>query len=302
MLRLIYAFLVPCVVRANALRGQQTLGVHEEPVVPANPALIAQNATLSKLEARLDDVTDNVQEEQLKLDTLSHNLATIEGVTGQSRINLANSMGILAKISDAAAVNKDKAEKLDKDSQEISEKVKKETDEFEGLAKRLTGLEESSKLLNSDAAAVGKKVSALEKLVSEAMPGGDVSERLATLQKKIESFDAELKKGIDKQAKKDLETLINNVRDRVGSLEGKMEKGEWMPTPLENLANEKKNPSVLEKEEGEAAALEKKDSEGDDAKKKRGVKENTPNHEEKKEYADAHVNAFSCALLDSERR
>lgn len=230
------------------LRGHHTLEVHDPPV-KTNPILIAQNETLAKLEVRLTNITESVQKAQLKLDTLSHNLAEVEGVAGQSRINLADSINVLKEVKEAAKVNKDKSEALDKSSVEISARVKNETDSFQKLATRLTGLEESSKILNSDASEVGKKVSKLEKSVLETMPGGDVSERLDALNKKITLFVENLKKGITEEVKKDLEDGVTRVRNEVESVGQKMEKGKWLPTPLDDYAKKESPPSVLNEAE-----------------------------------------------------
>lgn len=196
--------------------------------------ITAQNATLVQLETKLTNITELIQEAQSKLDALSVNVSEVEGITGQSKINLASSLGILGEVEATAGQNKEKSEKLQNSTALIRKQVANETEAFKVMETRLATLEQSTKVLSTDAKAVGEKVSKLEKSVIEAMPGGDISDRLTKLTEKIELFDTELKKGIDKQAKEDLEKLVNQVRDQVKSLGGKMKKGEWMPTPLED--------------------------------------------------------------------
>eukprot|EP00397_Hematodinium_sp_SG-2012_P065849 GEMP01096904.1.p1 GENE.GEMP01096904.1~~GEMP01096904.1.p1 ORF type:complete len:229 (+),score=58.55 GEMP01096904.1:90-776(+) len=200
------------------------------PTVP--PALIAQNVTLGQLETRLGNMTTSVQQAQLALDTLAFKLANVEGVTGQSRINVVNAMNTLKQVSAAASVNRNMSIALRNQSTVISTRVSNASATLTNLSTRLTAMEQNSKLLGSDAVAVAEKVTSLDKLIKEAMPGGDISDRLSAIQKKLTSFEGILKKGIDAEVKKDIETLMNKVRKEVTDLGDKMEQGEWMPTPL----------------------------------------------------------------------
>lgn len=215
--------------------------------------ITAQNATLVQLEAKLTNITSLVEEAQVKLDTLAVNVSEVEGMTGQSKINLASSLGILADVESTAGKNKEKSEKLQNSTSLIRKQVANETEAFKVMETRLATLEQSTKVLSTDAKAVGEKVSKLEKSVQEAMPGGDISDRLTKLTEKITLFDTELNKGIDAQAKEDLEKLVNKVRDQVKSLGGKMQQGEWMPTPLEEYQKppEDKPTSTLNEDDDE---------------------------------------------------
>lgn len=248
-IQLACALLAPSSAADYLLRGHNALRVYDPPV-KTNPILIAQNDTLAELEARLTNITESVQKAQLKLDTLSTNLAEVEGVTNTSRINLADSIDGLKEVKEAAKVNKDKSEALEKTSVEISARVKNDTDSLQKLATRLTGMEESSKILNSDAAEVGKKVSKLEKAVLETMPGGsvtEVSKRLDALNKKLTLFVENLKKGITEEVKKDLEEGVTGIRKEVEKVGKKIENGMWEPPKLDDYAKKKSFPSVFNK-------------------------------------------------------
>lgn len=224
-------------------------------------ALAAQNKTLVLLEERLTNITDLVQAAQLRLDGLATNVSVVEGITGQSKINLASSLGILAEVESTASQNRNKSEALTNTTAALRKQVANETKAFNVMEMRLATLEQSTKVLGTDAKAVGEKVSALEKSVVEAMPGGDISDRLTKLTAKIEDFDKELKKGIDEQAKKDLEALVNKVRDQVKGLGNKMEQGEWMPTPLEDYQKPPEDKPTAILNEGEDGENKKKEAE-----------------------------------------
>jgi len=215
--------------------------------------ITAQNATLVQLEVKLTNITSLVEEAQIKLDTLAVNVSEVEGITGQSKINLASSLGVLADVEATTGTNKEKSEKLQNSTALIRKQVANETEAFKVMETRLATLEQSTKVLSTDAKAVGEKVTKLEKSVQEAMPGGDISDRLTKLTEKITLFDTELKKGIDTRAKEDLEKLVNKVRDQVKSLGGKMQQGEWMPTPLEDYQKppEDKPTSTLNEDDDE---------------------------------------------------
>jgi len=208
---------------------QQRHGNHEakgkEVATTATATVTVPN--MAGLLQRMTAIQGKVKTLDAKVTSLEQDASKVEAQMSMTGVNLAISMGSLAKIKADSSANQKVAIRLANQSKLLQAKSLKTTTALNTLITQANNLETSAKMMGKGSTELGAKIASLEGAVSEQLPGvGTISKRLDKVGANVKSLEAELKKGIEAQVGAELKQMLNQVRGEVRGLADELDKRE----------------------------------------------------------------------------
>merc|ERR1719310_236468 len=142
---------------------------------------------------RMTAIQGKVKTLDAKVTSLEQDASKVEAQMSMTGVNLAISMGSLAKIKADSSANQKVAIRLANQSKLLQAKSLKTTTALNTLITQANNLETSAKMMGKGSTELGAKIASLEGAVSEQLLGvGTISKRLDKVGANVKSLEAEL--------------------------------------------------------------------------------------------------------------
>lgn len=154
-----------------------------------------------------------------KVTEVQSKITKAETLAGGANLNIGTAMKTLAGVDAAAKANSKLVAKIDVEASTVGKKVDTATKTMDDMQKTINALQGTAQTMGQGSVDLGKKLAKLDKTIKDTLPGvGTISKRIDAAEKTLKAYDAEVKKGVDKEISKELRVMIDGVRTEVRDL------------------------------------------------------------------------------------